>query len=653
MSQLDPPKSIPPRIIGDVENFTIVWIGPNNENDILLLRHVVNYVRVFYNVDTLNTYLTECTHNKVIIILSYDKAQTIINQIYRLACVHSTYLLSTNESEQTNWIKDYHQITGIYQSVGLLRDYLLKILPQTSSKLIPIQITTKDTTDNSFTYYQLLKETLLCKDDESDLKKDMLEFCRLHYDNNPNEMNNIDKFEQEFLPEKVIWWYTRNSFMNKILNRALYTQEIDLLYKMRYLIQCLHTQIKSIAMNEKTIVYTTLNIPLDNAMKLQENVNELLLFGAYLPAMFKKPSIVNLNEENEQVTIVFCINLGSGCGAKIKELCYSDVNIDVLINIDTVFRIRSIEKENDRYWNINLESIHYTDQYFKQLTESLRYDIEAPVVLLQISKLLLFTDHYAECDYLAELLFTDESLRGDSTLLATLAAVHHLLGNKDDEKGNYKAACVQFFKSLRAFQSFLPPDHPLMSASYNNIGSMFFKDNEYNEAVTFHQKALDCQLKSANPDTEAIATYSNNIGAVYYEQEKYAEALKHLQRAATILEKITSIEKILNLCLIYQKIAAIYWRMDKPKEALVYYKKTLDIQLTNLPPTAHQISVTYFNLSTAYARLGQIDDAVKYAEKSVEQVLKTFPPDHPEVKENQAQLEIVRQKQWLQQVLLT
>jgi tetratricopeptide (TPR) repeat protein len=285
------------------------------------------------------------------------------------------------------------------------------------------------------------------------------------------------------------------------------------------------------------------------------------------------------------------------------------------------------------------------------LIDPLRTVIEAPVVLLQVSKLLLATNRYAECDYLAELLFTDQSLRGDPTLLASLAAVHHLLGNTDDDRGDPRSASKQFFKSIRAFQVFLPPDHPLMSASYNNIGSMYFKENDYDEAIKFHQKALNCQLKSGSPDTDAIATYSNNIGAVYFAQGKYAEALKYLHRAATILERLSSEEKLMNLCFIYQKIAASYWRMDKGKEALEYYKRTLDIQLVCLPPTAHQISVTYFNLSTAYARSGQIDEAVRCAEKSVEQLLKSLPPDHPEVKENQAQLEIVRQKQWLQQVL--
>ncbi len=649
MSSSEPPTLIPSRMIGDVENFCIAWIGESEEKNIILLRHVANFIRVFDDIDTLNTFLTECIHSKVIILLSYDKSQSIIHQIHTITCIYSIYLISTDEYERSHWTKDYHKIVGIYSSIESIRDHLLQTLPQISSSTLISVITT--TTDISFTYCQLLKETMLCHDEESDLKKDLLEFCRLHYANNPDEMKNINDFEKEFIPQKTIWWYTRNCFIRKILNRALRTQEIDLLFKMRYIMQCLHTELKSIAMSKITTVYTILEIPLDDAMNLQKNINELLLFGTYLPAMFQQPQSLNLNDNSKQISITFSINLGSGCGATVKHLCAADLNIDVLINIDTIFRIHSVEKINERHWNVSLQSISHTDHQFKQLTDSLRTFIEAPVVLLQVSKLLLVTNHYAECDYLAELLFTDQSLRGDPTLLASLAAVHHLLGNTDDERGDSRAASQQFFKSIRAFEIFLPPDHPLMSASYNNIGSMYFKENEYDAAIKFHQKALNCQLKSASPDTDAIATYSNNIGAVYFAQGNYSEALKHLHRAATILEKLSSADKIPNLCLIYQKLAASYWRMDKGKEALEYYKKTLDIQLAMLPPTAHQISVTYFNLSTAYARVGQIDEAVVNAEKSVEQLLKIFPPDHPEVKENQAQLEIVRQKQWLQQVL--
>jgi len=76
----------------------------------------------------------------------------------------------------------------------------------------------------------------------------------------------------------------------------------------------------------------------------------------------------------------------------------------------------------------------------------------------------------------------------------------------------------------------------------------------------------------------------------------------------------------------------------------------LDLQLKLPNPLPHPLSVTYYNLSTAYGCVGDYDEAVACAEKSVE-YLKIISENHPELKDNQAQLEIVRQKQWLKQVL--
>ncbi|CAF0788891.1 unnamed protein product [Adineta steineri] len=190
----------------------------------------------------------------------------------------------------------------------------------------------------------------------------------------------------------------------------------------------------------------------------------------------------------------------------------------------------------------------------------------------------------------------------------------------------------------------------MLSSSYNNIGSMFYQDDHHESAIKFHEIALQCQLKASNPDMNAVATYSSNIGAVYTDQENYIEAIKYLKRAVIIREKMSMDGDTRPLISLFQKISSCFWHTGNAKEALDYYKKTLKLQFELPNPLPHPLSVTYYNLSTAYARLGEYKDAVDCAEKSVE-YLKMVPEKHLELKENQAQLEIVRQKLWLKQVL--
>jgi tetratricopeptide (TPR) repeat protein len=596
--------------------------------------------------NTLGTMLAACTDEKLIAIVSLDHAQVLLPELQQEKCIQSIYLLS-KQTHPPEWINDYDKIIGIYRNIESIRDHLIKTLPQIFSRMISMEITSKESTsDLPFTYCQLLKETILCQDDESDLRKDMLTFCRIHYANNQEELRQIEEFEQSFIDTQSIQWYTRHCFLSKILTRAFRTQEIDLLFKMRYFIQCLHKQIHSIAFKEPTTVYTILNVEQETIGKFQENINGLLLFRSFLPATFTEYS-----DKDAQRSVVFSIRLEPNCATNIQQFRSSDCKIDVLINLNTIFRIMSINRNENGVHRISLESVPHDDSHFQQLTEPLRKEIQAPVVILQLTKLLLGTNHYWENDYLTELIYHDKSFENDRTLMASLAAAHNLLGNSIvTNKRDFEGTRYQFFKSLRAFQLFLPYNHPMLSSTYNNIGSMFYQDDHHEHAIKFHEMALQSQFKSSSPDMDALATYSSNIGAVYIDQKKYSEAVKHLKRAEIIREKMSTTDNLKSLISLFEKISSCLWRTNEPEEALKYYKKTLELQLKLPNPEPHALSVTYYNLSTAYIRTRDYDDAVQCAEKSIE-YLKMTPNHDSELKDNQAQLEIARQKQWLKQVL--
>ncbi|CAM4886133.1 unnamed protein product [Rotaria socialis] len=645
-------QTISPRRIGNVEDFTILYINHDEDKDLSLLHSTVNSIRTISDSSTLGTLLSACTDEKFIVVMSINQAEVVLSELQQYKCIQSIYLLS-KQSHPPESINGYGNAIEIYRNIESVCDHLIKALRHIPARVIPMEITSKDSvSDLPFTYCQLLKETILCHDDESDLRKDMLTFCRTHYTHNQDEVHVINEYEKSFIDTHSIQWYTRHCFLTKILSRAFRTQEIDLLFKMRYFIQCLHKQIQSIAIKEPITAYAILDVEQEIMQKFLGNINGLVLFRSFLPATFARPTSTEYQNKDTQRYLIFSIRLGPDCAANIEQLRSSDCKIDVLINIDTVFRVVSIDEGENEVHTVNLESVSLNDSHFQQLTESLRKQIKTSVVILQLAKLLVQTDHYWEGDYLTESIYQDKSFEGDGTLLAGLAAAHHLLGNVDDAKRDFEAARYQFFKSLRAFQLFLPYNHSLLSSSYNNIGSMFYQDDHHECAIKFHEMALECQLKASSPDMDAVATYSGNIGAVYVDQKNYAAATKHLERAAMILEKMPTKDNPTRLISIFQKISSCFWRTDEPKKALEYYKKTLDIQLKLINPLPHPLSVTYYNLSTAYARIGDYDEAVVCAEKSVE-YLRMISENHPELKENQAQLEIVRQKQWLKQVLST
>ena len=629
-------KPLPTRHEGNVENFVVVLFGLTDEEN--LLRSKVNFVQTFDNIQSLNKYLSQLILEQIILIVG----ESFVQSIEDYSPFHSIYIVSKNDIQLEN---PQRNLRGNYPDLKTIVERMKKEF-SIEKDLILIDSIAGEQTDNSqFIYSQLLKETILTKDTEGNLQRDFLDYCRLHYQNNPGELILIGQLEEDFSPSKAIWWFTRDCFLRKIVQRALRTQEVDLLFKTRFVIQAIDKQIKANEQISRT-VYRMIHLDLDQAKQIKENLNGFLSFGTFLDCSLEK--ITSFKYSDDKETILFIIQTNSAI--EIEQIRHPNSNTEILLPFDDIYQINSIEQVHDHGAIIRLIQIDKQNEKYQQLTSEMRNDIEGPVVIIQLGKLLLINDRYLQADYLARLLFDDRSFKDNPTLLASLAAVHHLLGSQDNKQNNHQAARQQFEQSLKIFLSFVPEDNQILSATYNNIGSMYYQEDQHDQAIIYHQKALQCQLKATSPDIEAIATYSGNIGAVYLDQKKYDQALFNYKRSLQILQQSTPTGESASIAMIYDRIASVYWRMERPDDALPFYQKALQLELKYLPENSHKISVSYFNLSTAYAKLNRLDEAIDAAEKSVQQLLKSVPPDHPEVKENTEQLEGLRRRKWLQQL---
>ena len=64
----------------------------------------------------------------------------------------------------------------------------------------------------------------------------MIRFCRHYYQDNPFELSRIKSFEETYEPQSILKWYTAESFVYKMINKALRSQDIDQLHRFAFLI---------------------------------------------------------------------------------------------------------------------------------------------------------------------------------------------------------------------------------------------------------------------------------------------------------------------------------------------------------------------------------------------------------------------------------
>ncbi|CAF1160109.1 unnamed protein product [Adineta steineri] len=650
-----------------VENFIIVWLDVNmNEkkdeyrNSVDNLRSIVNTIKTFNNMNLCMDFLIQIQEEKLFMIVSDSLAQAIVSHIHSMSKVYSIYVLSDKKSSDESWMKKWSKVKGTFTSIKPICDTLKHDIQQCSSNLTPISIlsttysSNRDVNelDQSFMYSQLLKEILLELNYEPNVKKELVDFCRIQYCNNTVELKIIDEFDKQYEDHSPIWWYTREGFTYSMLNKALRTQDIEIIIKMGFFIRDLHQQIEllhSATKNQGSLTVYRGQSMFNNEFEMIKNSKGgLLSFNNFLSTSIDRQvslSFAKIALHNPDLkAILFQMEANPAFAstpfAQISNISYySDVEKEVLFSMHTVFRIGEIEQIEDGVWQVKLTLTSDNDEQLKKVAERIRIEIGPGTGLHRLSQLMIKMGKFDKAKEISEALLSLAS--GNDA--RTTATCHHQLGYIDEEKGDLSNALIHYKQSLDISLTYLSSDDPSLVSTYSNIGSIYKKQDDLNAALEYFQRALNIDLHASNPDQLQIATHYNNIGLVLKRQNKDDEALKHYERALEL--KLAHLPaRHPSLAIAYGNISGIYQSRKEYPKALMYLEKTLEIKQKSLPPKHPSLIVTHRNMATALDGLRRYDEAIQHAQNAVDIARCTFEPDHSEVKENQEYLDALREK---------
>jgi hypothetical protein len=104
---------------------------------------------------------------------------------------------------------------------------------------------------------QMLLQTLLrMPTPTTHVYREMLDEARRFYQNNSTQMAQIDDFEKNYHADKAINWYSRNSFVYRLLNKALRTQNLVIIFKFRHFIRDVYKQLTKLHRKQNLNVQT-------------------------------------------------------------------------------------------------------------------------------------------------------------------------------------------------------------------------------------------------------------------------------------------------------------------------------------------------------------------------------------------------------------
>ncbi len=86
--------------------------------------------------------------------------------------------------------------------------------------------------------------------------------------------------------------------------------------------------------------------------------------------------------------------------------------------------------------------------------------------------------------------------------------------------GDYPKALSYYEKTLEIRQTTLPPNHPDLATSYNNIGSVYDSMGDYPKAVSYLEHAADILQHSSSPNHSHVQSVRASIEFLKEEMEK-------------------------------------------------------------------------------------------------------------------------------------
>merc|ERR1712157_445805 len=120
----------------------------------------------------------------------------------------------------------------------------------------------------------------------------------------------------------------------------------------------------------------------------------------------------------------------------------------------------------------------------------------------------------------------DESKGMKSDLLASVATSINNIGFLRQRLGSGTNTEIMsvYKESLKLEKKILGNDHLSVGTTLNNIGSVYFSNESFEEALKAYQQALDILVLNLGGFHMDVATVYSNIGDVYFATKKMEEA---------------------------------------------------------------------------------------------------------------------------------
>ncbi len=485
--------------------------------------------------------------------------------------------------------------------------------------------------NGQFIHSQLLIDCLTRMKTDSTNINELILLCKKEYEGNDVELAILYEFEEHYSANDALWWYTRQSFLYRLLNKALRVQNIDLLFLFRFFIRDIEQQLEDNKCTSSIHVYRGQLMSKDEVEILKNNTGQFISINSFLSTSIDRQRarlfIAGTEVSNGLERVFFEINADPDAEnikpfGDITRYSYFSDEKEVLFMIGSIFQLVRVDHNQDGIWMVQMKLCSGNDHQLKSLFQFLKnkYSNENTLisfgdVLVKMGKLNDAENYYHRC------------LNEASSDQRYIARCYYSLGVVAIQKDDLDSSLIWFNKSLDIILQTSRPDDPEVAKNYNSIGKAYRKKGDLDQAIEMFEKALSIWKKTLGDNSLELAKCYSDIGNTYQSKQMFSKALEYHRKVLEINEQ--HLPKYHNhLGSVHINIASTYRGLENYELSLIHADMALEIFQKSLPAQHQKIGWVFENIGLTYEQQSKLEESLSYLKKAVNTYRQTLPATH-------------------------
>ncbi|CAF1147762.1 unnamed protein product [Didymodactylos carnosus] len=640
----------PYEVAGNKEDVTLIWLDANIDDSddckqtLNMFYELNDYVQPYTDTEICTAFIRSIVDEKIFLVSSDELGRNILPQIHSLQTVQSIFIYGDNHPPNTDYFSKYSKVVEVSIKRNSLMESIKVRVKRTSKQIIAFNLfdhkqkSTRNLTREpaAFLWFQILVDVLKQLPHNIQAKEQMLDVCKNYYRTNEIELQNIERFRSRYKPEDAISWYTEGCFVYKLLNKALRTEDVYLLYLFRFYIIDLCKQLED--ENQRYASCCTLYrgqlMSSDEFDKLSKNIRSLISTNGFLSTtrdirvalMFSGGDQVSHGMKSVLFEIKVDRPLGTLVFADIERFSHFEDEKEVLFSIGATFKIENVAFDEDlKTWRVKITATDEGAESVQAHINHMRQELEETNPTRLFGKLLLDMGQYSKAEAYFRLVL--DTLPKDH---ADFPSLYHGLGYLHYLRHEYDQALKYDTHAYKIRKEKLPPNHLDIAKSAINLGCDYERHGDYSKAMDLFKEALEIREKNYTGDHMNIALALVCIGDTHMQLGDYKNAHKYLTRGLEIYQRVLP-SKHAKIVRTIIKIGHLFYKQKVYDHAIEYYLDGYKMA-EDILPFEHPRLMEYFeHIVKTYEKMRNMEDALKFCNEKLTIQRELFGEVHPNI----------------------